>query len=280
MVRGWINRVLGRFPFVQRAASAVFTSICVNAFIGVWLLTATHPTSTATTIDVDAISIEIIEESSETPQAPPSPPAQQLPQVILSPRPEVPEEAPLENVPPETNEDRTTTGAIAFSEVPLPEEPEPTPEPEPNLAETPGEPDIPAEWTVNREGATLEEWGEFYAPMRPRSGAGDDGASDRLRRVLNEAACADLQLAARLGRNCPPIGAYARYGDVERLAELQDQQRRLFLPDRLVESAPPGQYGFEGMPKAAGEATEYYKQGASAGMVGTLPDPHPHPYSE
>ena len=268
---------------LRHIALAVLASLTLNVLLVSWMTRAVNDHPAHLSPEASPITIDIVEEVSPSPSIDEMP--DQPPQPVLKVQPETPplEEAPLTPAPPETRREDTSSGAVAS---PLEAPPSPAAAPTPDATDQPprnGEPEVPPQWRVSREGATLEELGAFPLYPAPQSGTGSQGSASRLRSVLNEAACADLQLSVRYGRNCPPVGAFLRYGggpDTQLVSEEQTKRLQLSFPRSFLDESKPVMDSDGVMPKPAGENFDYHKQGASSGMVGTLPDANPHPYTQ
>lgn len=276
-----IKALLEASPETRRYMLAGLASLSLNALLILWLTHSvdSHPPRIAPPIE--PITVDIIEETA--PEPAPVVESEQPPQPIFEVQPETApvEEAPLAPAPPEARPDEASSGrAAAIVEAPPPRE-EPAPE-ELEKDKRGGATDVPPEWTVDRTGTTLEDFAGAPLFPAPQSGAGDEGEADRLRRILNAAACADLQLSLRAGANCPPVGAYLRYGAVgeaDRLAQVDQKRLQLMFPEGFLDQSKPT-LPDGALPQPAGENLAARKQGASNGMVGTLPEAYTHPYSQ
>lgn len=266
-----------RRPAVRRAAT-VSVALLVNAGALSVMMMAVSDDAGAGVTPAAVVAVELVTivptatpEPTPSPDAPPAPqPPQAEPETS---RAEAPEDIPA----------LAETKPTVRSPSPIPTstpQPTPTPQPAPTPDVATEPPPVSSRWQVDLGGATLEEQsGDIF--LSPPSGAGQEGVDARIRRALNEAACEDLQLAIRLGRQCPNAGAYMRYADKEWASRDLSSYRENFGepgPRRLAGPAPESLSREGALAQPVGEGDwDGSRSGASSGLVGRLPNPHPHP---
>ncbi len=196
---------------------------------------------------------------------------------------------------PQPPQPETTAQSVVHKRQASQVKPSPTPAPPvkddsdrpqeaPNAAPPVSVVSIAPEWRVDRSRVSIDDVGAEAFADRTGAGAGDGGLHDRMRRTLNDAACEDLQLAVRLGAACPSAGAYMRYADKAWAQRDLSVYRETFGPPgplRVMGPAPEALVRNGVMPEPVSDTWSSSRSNASTGMVGTLPNPHPHPeYSD
>ena len=227
----------------------------------------------------DAIAIDFVElpTTEEAPEVEDEePPEQPEPVLQVKPDPSELEDAPIAPLPPEERPLEAASGQVSVATNTVPEEDEEE-EPE-DEARQPAEREIPPEWRVRRDGTAFVDFGDSQLAPAPQSGDGADGDAATLRRILNAAACLDLQTALKTGSRCPPIGAFVRYAPPGEWETPNLERYEMMFPEFRVDQPAADTTG-GATPSPLGQHPSYMRGGAGE-LTGRLPDPHPHPYDE